>query len=120
MGVGKQSYVEYEVNIKFSAEKESDELDEYTLHRRYRTFRELHTTMCSRYGPAVQFLQFPSRKIFGSKSESVSTERQRELTSYLNRLVSVLGRQPGTPLYANQNRESLERIATFFQLDGSV
>lgn len=115
VGVGKSSYVEYEINIKVAADNDSSDLEEYNLHRRYRTFRDLHSAMCTRYGPAVQFLQFPSRKIFGSKSESVSTERQRELTSYLNRLVSVLSKLPGTLLHAQQSRESLERTATFFQ-----
>ena len=47
--------------------------------------RDLHTNMCSRYGSAVQFLQFPAKKLFGSKTEAVSSERQRDLSTYLNR-----------------------------------
>lgn len=116
VGLGKQSYVSYEINIKILSDVECEDADEFTLHRRYRTFRELHSSMCSRYGPSVQFLQFPSRKIFGSKSESVSTERQRELTAYLNRLVSVLTKLAGTPLYQQQSRLALQRVDNFFQV----
>lgn len=110
VGVGKGSYVEYEVCINLL-----ESGAQYLLHRRYRQFRDLHTSMCSRFGSAVQFLQFPSRKLFGSKTEAVSSERQRELVTYLNRLVSVCCKLPGCPLYSAQTRESLEAISPFFQ-----
>lgn len=110
VGVGKQSYIEYEVNINVV---ESDA--RYSIYRRYRTFRDLHTVMCSKYGSAVQFLQFPSRKLFGSKTESVSSERQVDLQTYLNRLVSVCCKLPGSPLYKSQSRSQLETFSTFFQ-----
>ena len=109
-GVGKNSYVIYEVEISL-VESES----KFLVSRRYRQFRDLHTLMCSRYGSAVQFLQFPSRKLFGSKTEAVSSERQRDLQTYLNRLVSVCCKLPGSPLYTAQTREALETFSAFFQ-----
>ena len=48
VGLGKQSYVSYEINIKIASDVECEDADEFTLHRRYRTFRELHSSMCSR------------------------------------------------------------------------
>jgi len=109
-GVGKQTYIEYEVGVLFV-----DSGQQYIVHRRYRQFRDLHTNMCSRYGSAVQFLQFPAKKIFGSKTEAVSSERQRDLSTYLNRLVSVCCKLPGSPLYRTQTRDSLETFSAFFQ-----
>jgi hypothetical protein len=49
------------------------------------------------------------------RSEAVSVERQRELQTYLNRLVSILVKVPGNPLYAAQSRQALATISTFFQ-----
>jgi hypothetical protein len=124
VGVAKLSYVEYEIEVAFVEPPPSSPSSctpppitstPFRLHRRYRQFRDLHTAMCARYGAAVQFLSFPGRKLFNSRSEAVSAERQRDLQTYLNRLVSVLVKVPGTPLYSSQSRESLGLVATFFQ-----
>ena len=107
--MGKASYTEYTVTVHLL-----DSGTQYRLHRRYRQFRDLHTALSARYGSAVQFLQFPSRKLFGSRTEAVSVERQRELQTYLNRLVSVCCKLPGCPLYTAQSRSALETFSTFF------
>lgn len=79
----------------------------WSVFRRYRQFRDLHSVLgaryCSRpvlnctvallrYGSAVSSLTFPSRKLFGSRSEAVSSERQRELGHYLTSLLAACSR----------------------------
>ena len=68
-----------------------------------------------RYGVAVQALAFPGRKLFGSRTEAVSCERQRELQVYLNSLVSVATKIASCPLHMEQTREALTTFSTFFQ-----
>ena len=79
------------------------------MFRRYRQFRDLHSVLSARYcrtpvlncivallryGTAVSSLAFPSRKLFGSRSEAVSSERQRELGQYLTSLLAACSRYP--------------------------
>merc|ERR1711874_874220 len=67
----------------------------------------------------VNKLQFPNRKIFGSMSATVSNERQRELQTYLNRLIATGCKLSSSPLYKEQTRESLARFAPFFLTNNS-
>ena len=121
VGVGKLTFIEYEIEVAFvespseTATTSPLTTTPYRLQRRYRQFRDLHSTMCTRYGAAVQFLSFPGRKLFNSRSEGVSMERQRDLQIFLNRLVSILVKAPGNPLFSSQSRESLGLVSTFFQ-----
>jgi hypothetical protein len=71
VGVAKLSYVEYEIEVSFVETPDiaagTTEATPFRLHRRYRQFRDLHSTMCAKYGAAVQFLSFPGRKLFNSR-----------------------------------------------------
>ena len=115
VGVGKTSYVEYEVCV---TEKLGEEQKVSSLFRRYRQFRDLHTNLSARYQP-VTSLPFPSRKLFGSKSDSVSTERQRDLQHYLNNLIFACSKIVGSPLQSGLNRENLAALSTFFQTNNA-
>ena len=115
VGVGKTSYVEYEVCV---TEKRGEEQKVFSLFRRFRQFRDLHNNLSSRYQP-VTSLPFPSRKLFGSKSDSVSTERQRDLQHYLNNLVFACSKIVGCPLQSGLNRENLAALSTFFQTNNA-
>jgi len=116
VGVGKTSYVEYEVVM---IELVGEEQLSWTLFRRYRQFRDLHNNMCAKYGAPVTSISFPSRKLFGSRSEAVSSERQRELQSYLNQLVATCSKIGSCPLHLGLNRQSLATFATFFQTNNA-
>jgi len=128
VGSGKSSYVEYELVVETSeggvntststtsSGSSSSSPERWRLYRRYRQFRDLHTNMTNRYGPSVQSLSFPARKLFGSRSDSVSAERQRELQSYLNSLVTAVSKIPSCPLFKDGNsRDALTAFSTFFQ-----
>ena len=101
VGSGKAGYVEYEVRV------ESGGGEGWTLFRRYRQFRDLHTQLVNRYGVPIQSLPFPGRKLFGSKTEAVSSERQRELQHYLNSLISVASKIAACPLHKAHTRLKL-------------
>ena len=101
VGSGKAGYVEYEVRV------ESGAGESWTLFRRYRQFRDLHTQLVNRYGVPIQSLPFPGRKLFGSKTEAVSSERQRELQQYLNSLINVASKIAACPLHKAHTRYSL-------------
>jgi len=113
VGSGKAGYVEYEVRV------ESGTGEGWTLFRRYRQFRDLHTQLVNRYGVPIQSLAFPGRKLFGSKTEAVSSERQRELQHYLNSLISVATKIAACPLHKAHTREALTSFATFFQTNNA-
>ena len=115
VGVGKTSYVEYEVCV---TENLGEDQKVSSLFRRYRQFRDLHNALSSRYQP-VTSLPFPSRKLFGSKSDSVSTERQRDLQHYLNNLIFACSKIAGCPLQSGLNRENLAALSTFFQTNNA-
>lgn len=114
VGSGKSSYVEYEVAV------EVGEGERWQLYRRYRQFRDLHSLMVTKYGAPVQALTFPSRKLFGSRSEAVSAERQRELQTYLNTLVTTVSKVSTCPLFVSQTREAVTNFATFFQTNNAA
>lgn len=113
VGSGKAGYVEYEIRV------ESGAGEGWTLFRRYRQFRDLHTQLVNRYGVPIQSLPFPGRKLFGSKTEAVSSERQRELQQYLNSLISVASKIAACPLHKAHTREALTSFATFFQTNNA-
>ena len=113
VGLGKQSYVEYEVRIS------EPDLVSWSLFRRYRQFRDLHSAMCSRYGPVVTCLPFPSRKLLWSKSDAVSSERQRDLQHYLNMLLKACSKISACPLQPGLNRENLSSFSSFFQTNNA-
>merc|ERR1712013_766252 len=113
VGTGKAGYVEYEIRV------ESGAGEGWTLFRRYRQFRDLHTQLVNRYGVPIQSLPFPGRKLFGSKTEAVSSERQRELQQYLNSLISVSSKIAACPLHKAHTREALTSFATFFQTNNA-
>lgn len=121
MGSGKTLYVEYEVRMEPpTVEGGGDSNGSWTVFRRYRQFRDLHSQLVQRYGVPVQALAFPSRKLFGSRTEAVSSERQRELQQYLNSLVAVASKITSCPLHENQTREALTTFSTFFQTNNAA
>lgn len=97
VGSGKTAYVEYEVRVEVAGAA-------WSLFRRYRQFRDLHSSLATRYGAPVQSLAFPGRKLFGSRTEAVSLERQRELQHYLSSLVAVAAKVTSCPLHREQTR----------------
>merc|ERR1712112_719874 len=99
VGSGKAGYVEYEIRV------ESGAGEAWTLFRRY--------------GVPIQSLPFPGRKLFGSKTEAVSSERQRELQQYLNSLINVASKIAACPLHKAHTREALTSFATFFQTNNA-
>ena len=113
VGAGKTGYVEYEVCV---AEPGAER---WSVFRRYRQFRDLHNSMCTKYGHVVTCLPFPSRKLFGSKSEAVSSERQRDLQSYLNNLLLTCSKISSCPLRAGLTRQSLSAFSSFFQTNNA-
>ena len=116
VGVGKTSYVEYEVCV---TEQLGEEKKSWSLFRRYSKFRDLHSNLAAKYGQAVTCLPFPSRKLFGSKSEAVSTERQRDLQHYLNNLLFTCSKISSCPLRTGLTRENLASLSTFFQTNNA-
>jgi len=120
VGSGKTSYVEYEVRMEPPTVEGGDSTGSWTVFRRYRQFRDLHSQLVQRYGVPVQALAFPSRKLFGSRTEAVSSERQRELQQYLNSLVTVASKITSCPLHESQTREALTTFSTFFQTNNAA
>jgi len=114
VSVGSNAYVEYEVKLTIL-----DTDTTWSLYRRFRQFRDLHVMLSAKYGQVVSKIPFPARKIFGSKSETVSNERQAELQTYLARLITTGCRVSSSPLYETQTRESLARFAPFFLTNNS-
>lgn len=112
-GLGSSVHVEYEVNLRAKD-------GQWTVLRRFRQFRDLHVQMCSVYGESVASIPFPSRRLFGNKSDHVSHERQRQLQSYLNTLLLVLSTKVTTTncsLYRSPFKSSLMQLSGFFQED---
>lgn len=116
VGVGKTSYVEYEVSIM---EPQGEEVARWSLFRRYRQFRDMHSALSTKYGHVVTSLPFPSRKLFGSKSDAVSSERQRDLQSYLNNLLFTCSKVSSCPLKSGLSRDSLYAFSSFFQTNNA-
>ena len=116
VGVGKTSYVEYEVCV---TERVGQEERTWSLFRRYSKFRDLHSNLSAKYGPAVTSLPFPSRKLFGSKSDAVSSQRQTDLHHYLNNLLFTCSKISSCPLRSGICRENLAALSTFFQTNNA-
>lgn len=92
----------------------------WSLSRRFRTFRDLHVSMCQRYGQAVQALYFPSRRLFGNTSSIVSAERQTQLQTYLNSLVQKCYALPGSPICEKPYQSALLELSGFFEPDQDI
>ncbi len=107
---GSGGFVEYEVRLLTPSDGAS-----WSVMRRFRRFRDLHVMMCQTYGPSVQALSFPSRRLFGSASDAVSLERQRALQAYLVSLVRVCSAIPSCPLHGDASREALINFSYFFE-----
>ena len=89
----------------------------WSVMRRFRQFRDLHMALAPIYGPMITSLQFPSRRLFGNKSDHVSGERQRQLNAYLNVLLLTLVKVESSPIYKNPSREGLMKLSAFFHDD---
>ena len=89
----------------------------WTVMRRFRQFRDLHMAMMSNFGQTVTVIPFPSRKIFGNRSEQVSGERQTQLMAYINVLLLTLLKIPTCPIYKNPTRDGVLQLSAFFQPD---
>lgn len=128
-GIGSHSHVEYQVDIKTLGKPNpvcclirfisycliSD--CAWTVMRRFRQFRDLHMAMTSLYGPIITALPFPSRRLFGNRSSSVSGERQKQLCGYLNVLLLTLVKIESCPLYKNPTKNALLNLSAFFHQD---
>lgn len=109
-GNGSSSHIEYQVNIKTADAQ-------WTVMRRFRQFRDLHKAMMTIYGQIITNLPFPSRRIFGSRSEYVSGERQKQLCGYLNILLLTLLTTQNCPLFKNPSKVGLQKLSSFFHED---
>ncbi|KAK3871433.1 hypothetical protein Pcinc_023420 [Petrolisthes cinctipes] len=108
-GAGSAAHWEYEVKIAAGN-------DSWTVFRRYRRFRELHMYMCHKYGPPVEELYFPPRRLFGNFSERVVAERRGQLEVYLQQLIVLCSELEGSPLCGTTpSRNSLACFSPFFQ-----
>ena len=59
-------------------------------------------------------LPFPSRRIFGNKSEHVSGERQKQLTTYMNCLMLTLAKIESCPIFGQPHKKSVQKLSGFF------
>ena len=107
-GVGGESYVEYVICVRASEES-------WTLQRRFRQFRQLHTTMSQAYGSVVNTIPFPSRRLFGNKSEHLAQERRQLLQRYLNTLIQSCSEIAQCPLHKNPTKDAMVKFAAFFE-----
>lgn len=97
--------------------------------RRYSRIREMHLTMKRRYGDPVRIkcdlpvinvyitskkylftlnsqvaqIRFPRRQFFFAQTEAVATRRQRQLETYLRRLLVVCSKIPNCPIYESES-----------------
>ena len=103
VGVGRNSYVEYEVEIDLPGSHYVRK-----FFRRFSQFRDLHRRLCSNrtYGKTVSRLAFPNRRVFFSLSTAVSNSRQKDLQSYLSTML--------TTCYIS-TREELDVLDIFFR-----
>ncbi|XP_040578535.1 kinesin-like protein Klp98A [Lepeophtheirus salmonis] len=110
------AHVEYEIKITFCCEQSCPS---YTVHRRYKTFRDLHRMMISKYNVHLTELNFPPRRFIGSSlSESLSNERQKALQIYLNRLIQICYKVQCCPLVKIKDvSRALCVFSSFFQRD---
>lgn len=109
-GLGSNAHVEYQVNIRTVDAA-------WTVMRRFRQFRDLHVSMQTQYGNIITALPFPSRRIFGNRSDYVSGERQKQLMIYLNVLLLTLIKIESCPLYCNPKQNALLKLSSFFHQD---
>ncbi len=109
-GVGSSSHVEYQVHIRACDAQ-------WVVMRRFRQFRDLHVAMTNAYGSIVTALPFPSRRLFGNKSASVSHERQAQLSAYLNFLLLTLSKVETSPIYMTPTKAALMELSSFFHED---
>lgn len=73
--------------------------------------------MMSNFGQAVTVLPFPSRRIFGNRSDQVSGERQTQLMAYINVLLLTLLKIPSCPIYKNPTKDGVLQLSAFFHPD---
>jgi hypothetical protein len=109
-GIGSSCHAEYQVNIRTID-------SQWTVMRRFRQFRDLHMSLTTIYGPLVTSLPFPSRRLFGNRSDQVSGERQRQLNAYLNVLLLTLVKVESCPIFKNPTKNAVLRLSAFFHDD---
>ena len=66
-------------------------------------------------GSTVQSLTFPSRRLFGNRSVSVSHERRALLETYLNALIQICAGLKPCPLHNNPSKRALIQFSAFFE-----
>ena len=66
-------------------------------------------------GTTVQSLTFPSRRIFGNRSVTLSHERRRLLETYLNALIQTCAGLKPCPLHNNPSKKALIDFSAFFE-----
>ena len=106
VGTGRNSHVEYEVELKIIGGEEGDYVRK--LFRRFSQFRDLHRRLARHeaHGKNVSKLIFPNRKIFFSLSTSVSNSRQKDLQSYLSNMLDTC---------CISSKEELDLLDIFFR-----
>ncbi|XP_049854546.1 kinesin-like protein Klp98A isoform X1 [Schistocerca gregaria] len=110
---GAGSFTHYEYVIRVCVGE-----DRWTILRRYKRFRELHQRMSAKYGSKVEALQFPPRRFFSKKSESVARLRRVQLETYLRQLLEVCSTIESCPLFScvqNPTRLALLEFSSFFR-----
>ena len=68
-------------------------------------------------GSAVHCLAFPSRRLFGNRSNHIAHERKRMLQTYLNTLIQTCACLKPCPLAKSLSKKSLIDFSSFFEDD---
>merc|ERR1719288_100023 len=112
-GIGSAQHVEYNVDIAIGG----DSPVSWSIMRRFRQFRDLHRSLIQAYGSSVQSLAFPSRRLFGNRSNYIAHERKRMLQTYLNTLIQTCACLKPCPLAKSLSKTSLIEFSSFFEDD---
>merc|ERR1719510_1240621 len=112
-GLGSGQHVEYNVHIAIGGDAPTS----WSIMRRYRQFRELHRNLIQAYGSTIHNLSFPSRRLFGNRSNHIAVERKRMLQAYLNTLIQTCACLKPCPLSKYLNKKTLIEFSTFFEDD---
>ena len=68
-------------------------------------------------GSTVHALAFPSRRLFGNRSNYIAHERKRMLQTYLNTLIQTCASLQPCPLAKSLSKKSLIDFSSFFEDD---
>lgn len=86
--------------------------DEWNIYRRFAQFYELHKHL-KKKDPIIKSFEFPQKKTFGYKDESVVEERRLRLQHYLRQVVNLL-LTSHPQLMASPDKATFTSVLPFF------